>query len=110
MKTSAYQTVSRWRRSCTRRVPASVSTVCLFGIHSGHNNSYLCICPPDTEAFEQIRPLVTPVHDDWETISPEKVDVLINLFDITPQELDVTGISRLQELVLERVALLEVYR
>ncbi len=81
-----------------------------FGIHSGHNNSYLCICPPDTEAFEQIRPLVTPVHDDWETISPEKVDVLINLFDITPQELDVTGISRLQELVLERVALLEVYR
>jgi KEOPS complex subunit Cgi121 len=81
-----------------------------FGIHAGHNNSYLCICPPETEALGKILSLVTPVHDNWETISPEKAGVLKNLFDITSQELGVTGISRLQELVLERVALLEVYR
>ncbi len=81
-----------------------------FGIHAGHNNSYLCICPPDPEALDRVLSLVTPVHDDWEIISPEKARVLESLFDITSQELGVTGISRLRELVLERVALLEVYR
>ncbi len=81
-----------------------------FGIRAGQNNSYLCICPPRTEALEKILPLVTQVQDDWETISPEKAGVLIRLFDVTSQELGVTGMSRLQELILERVALLEVYR
>jgi KEOPS complex subunit Cgi121 len=81
-----------------------------FGIHAGHNNSYLCICPPDNEARDKVLSLVTPVHDDWEIISPEKAAILKSLFDITSQELGVTGNSRLQELVLERVALLEVYR
>jgi KEOPS complex subunit Cgi121 len=93
---------------------ASGSRQCIngvvFGIHAGHNNSYLCIFPPETEALNKILSLVTPVHDNWETISPEKAGVLKSLFDITSQELGVTGISRLQELVLERVALLEVYR
>jgi hypothetical protein len=34
----------------------------------------------------------------------------MELFGITVEEIEVVGISRLQDLVLERVALLEVYR
>lgn len=81
-----------------------------FGIHDGLNRVYLCICPPRASAWKNIQPLVTEVDDDWEDIDPNKVAHLMEIFGITPAELRASGSHRLKELVLERVALLEVYR
>jgi KEOPS complex subunit Cgi121 len=53
---------------------------------------------------------VNEVDEDWEDIDSEKAGRLIELFCITPAELHASGPHRLKELVLERVALLEVYR
>ena len=81
-----------------------------FGLKEGKNNVYLCICPPSNEAYEEILPLVTPSEGDWDTISPEKTEILVENFGITPAEIEAAGRDRMVELVLERVALLEVYR
>jgi KEOPS complex subunit Cgi121 len=81
-----------------------------FGIHQGWNRAYLCICPPDTRVWDLLRPQLTEVHDDWEQIDAEKAGRLMALFSITPEELRVVGAGGIRDLVLERVALLEVYR
>jgi KEOPS complex subunit Cgi121 len=93
---------------------ASGSRQCLtgmrFGLHEGRNQAYLCICPPSREAYAEVLPLVTLSREDWDTISPEKAESLAENFGITPSEIEAAGLDRLVELVLERVALLEVYR
>lgn len=81
-----------------------------FGIHQGWNRVYLCICPPDTRVWDLLCPQITEVHDDWEQIDAEKAGRLMALFSITPEELRVVGAGGIRDLVLERVALLEVYR
>lgn len=81
-----------------------------FGIQEGENRMYLCMCPPSDTAWAALRPILRESDEDWEEISLKKQDLLIDLFDITPEELEVTGMERLKALVLERVALLEVYR
>jgi KEOPS complex subunit Cgi121 len=81
-----------------------------FGIHRGWNRVYLCICPPDSRVWGLLCPLVTEVHEDWEQIDVEKACRLRELFSITPEELRAVGTGSIRELVLERVALLEVYR
>jgi len=93
---------------------ASGSRQCLtgmrFGLKQGKNEAYLCICPPSREAYEEILPMVTLSGEDGDTISPEKVEILVEIFGITPAEIEAAGPDRMVELVLERVALLEVYR
>ena len=81
-----------------------------FGLKEGKNNAYLCICPPSGGAYEEILPLLTPSEEDWDTISPEKSETLAENFGITPAEIEAAGPGRMVDLVLERVALLEVYR
>ncbi|MBP1928802.1 KEOPS complex subunit Cgi121 [Methanolinea mesophila] len=83
-----------------------------FGLHEGLNRAYLCICPPSSGALGELLPqvVVAETGDAWETISPEKAGKLAEIFAITPAELEAAGPGRLTELVLERVALLEVYR
>jgi len=81
-----------------------------FGIHRGWNRAYLCICPPDTCVWDLLRTRVAEVHEDWEPIDEEKERRLMDLFSITPEELHAVGTGRIRDLVLERVALLEVYR
>lgn len=82
-----------------------------FGLHEGANRAYIAICPENNEAWGEIAPLVSPADgEDWEALTPEKVEVLCALFSISPRELEVCGVGRVRELVLERVALLEVYK
>jgi KEOPS complex subunit Cgi121 len=81
-----------------------------FGLHDGMNRVYLCICPPSASAWKIIRPLVKEVDDDWEDIDSRKITHLMELFGISPAELHAIGSHRFKELVLERVAMLEVYR
>jgi KEOPS complex subunit Cgi121 len=81
-----------------------------FGIHEGENRVYVCLCPPDEAAFHELAAVMEFVEEDWETITEEKAARLREAFGITPAELAAAGPGRLRELVLERVALLEVYR
>jgi KEOPS complex subunit Cgi121 len=53
---------------------------------------------------------VTFVDGDWEELDPAKRARLAILFSITAEEIAVVGEARFRDLVLERVALLDVYR
>jgi KEOPS complex subunit Cgi121 len=81
-----------------------------FGVHAGRNNVYLCVCPENKEALRELLKDGEVVVGDWEALSQEKMSRLMDLFGITPVELEVAGTFRITDLVLERVALLEVYR
>jgi KEOPS complex subunit Cgi121 len=82
-----------------------------FGIHPGENRVYLCICPGNKGVQEELQQIgVYCDEEDWESLSEEKQTLLMELFGVTFEEIGVVGISRLKDLVLERVALLEVYR
>jgi KEOPS complex subunit Cgi121 len=81
-----------------------------FGIHAGRNDAYLCICPGRDAAVVELLKFGEICDEDWEVLEPEKIERLREIFGITREEVEVVGISRLAELVLERVALLEVYR
>lgn len=82
-----------------------------FGIREGENRAYVCLCPPVESAFGDLAGIVEFVDEDWETISEEKAGRLREAFGITSAELAAAGgADRLRELILERVALLEVYR
>lgn len=81
-----------------------------FGIHPGVNRAYVAVCPPAPGVRERLADCVTFVNEDWEEIDPAKRERLAELFSITPEEVLVVGEERFRELVLERVALLDVYR
>jgi KEOPS complex subunit Cgi121 len=81
-----------------------------FGVHAGSNDTYLCICPASSGTLEELLDFGELCDEDWETLSHEKVNHFREIFDISDEELAVVGPSRITELILERVALLEVYR
>jgi KEOPS complex subunit Cgi121 len=81
-----------------------------FGIHEGFNRAYICCCPPCNEVWDALAPLVTVVTENWEVISKEKRLRLASLFAIPDDELAAAGESRFADLVIERVALLDVFR
>jgi KEOPS complex subunit Cgi121 len=82
-----------------------------FGLHEGENRAYVCLCPPRPAACRDLSGLMEFVEEDWEILSGEKRERLKEAFGISREELSAAGgDDRLRELVLERVALLEVYR
>ncbi len=82
-----------------------------FGLHEGKNECYLCTIPPTPGAVIRLCQLVTPADgEEWELLTPDKEDRLVDLFGITDAEIGVTGRDRIIDLVLERVALLIVNR
>jgi len=84
-----------------------------FGIHDGENNLYICCEPKGNDnvwiALSALLEYADP--EIFETIDQKKKEHLIDLFDITPLELESidTG-TTIIDLVLERVALLQVLR
>ncbi|MFA4860804.1 KEOPS complex subunit Cgi121 [Methanoregula sp.] len=84
-----------------------------FGIHEGNNRLWVCCCPgPCEEVFTELRPVMEFVSgDSWNWIDPERQARLMKLFDISSKELlTLKDESRFMDLVLERVALLDVMR
>lgn len=81
-----------------------------FGIHPGENQAYVAICPPAPGIQDPLSDLMRFVDEEWEEISPARRERLAELFEITPEEVAVVGEERFSDLVLERVALLDVYR
>jgi KEOPS complex subunit Cgi121 len=81
-----------------------------FGIHTGNNRAYIGCCPASEAVWDALAPLVRFVDGDWEDRDTERRARLRELFSITNEEIAAVGESRFADLVLERVALLEVYR
>jgi KEOPS complex subunit Cgi121 len=86
------------------------SAATLFGIHAGENVLFVCMCPPKDKVWVELSHHMHFVADIGNTWTPEKATRLMKLFDISQNEVDLVGTDRLKELVLERIALLEVYR
>ncbi|MDD1673626.1 MAG: KEOPS complex subunit Cgi121 [Methanomicrobiales archaeon] len=81
-----------------------------YGIDPGTRNLYLCFIPSMGGAKGELEAWVKLVTDDWDEISEEKIVRLMELFGITKAEREIAGDRRFANLVLERVALLDVYR
>jgi KEOPS complex subunit Cgi121 len=81
-----------------------------FGIHEGINLAYLCLCPDNEEVWRTLSREMKETPDNWEEINEEKKSRLISIFNVTAEELAVAGESRLKDLVMERVALLDAYK
>ncbi|MDH7593280.1 MAG: KEOPS complex subunit Cgi121 [Methanomicrobiales archaeon] len=78
-----------------------------FGVHSGKNRMYICFIPPSKNAISMMNAYVQ-FNEGWEEMDDEGGERLARLFSITPAELEVVGAERFTELVLERVALLDI--
>jgi KEOPS complex subunit Cgi121 len=81
-----------------------------FGVHAGKNCSYICCCPPREGAWDALAPLVRYVKDTGAAPTGKHRARLKELFLISDGEIAAVGESKFADLVLERVALLEVYR
>jgi KEOPS complex subunit Cgi121 len=79
-----------------------------FGIHEGFNSVYICICPKNDAAIELLEKLVTFTKNDSDLNNGKKSYRLASLFGISNDEIEAVGPDQLSDLVLERVALLDV--
>lgn len=82
-----------------------------FGIHEGENHTYVCCSPKNAAVWDALLPLVRFVEDDWYLPDQAQIRHLTQLYRISDEELAAAGgESRLQDLVIERVALLDAYK
>ena len=85
-------------------------TAALFGIHENMNSIFVCSCPEHECVWQELSKIMHFVTEKWDEMTPEKEDRIKSLFNITDEELALVGRARIVDLVLERIALLEVYR
>jgi KEOPS complex subunit Cgi121 len=81
-----------------------------FGVQPGHNHAYICCCPAVDGLWDALTPLVHYVAETGDRMSEGHLARLKELFSISDEEIAAAGESNFTDLVLERVALLEVYR
>jgi len=82
-----------------------------FGIHIGENRVYICCYPAQPGVWAALEPMFCFVQENRDTIDPEKRAQLMNIFAISTEEITAAGgDERFVDLVLERVALLQVIR
>jgi KEOPS complex subunit Cgi121 len=82
-----------------------------FGIHEGENRVYICCYPERAGVWAALEPLFRFVQESWDTLDPGKRSLLMETFGISPDEIAAAGGDRrIVDLVLERVALLQVMR
>jgi KEOPS complex subunit Cgi121 len=82
-----------------------------FGIHKGENRVYICCYPGREGVWAALEPQFHFVQENGDTIGSEKRKQLMETFGISPEEIAAAGgDGRIVDLVLERVALLQVIR
>ena len=82
----------------------------LFGIHTHENITFICCCPANKWVWNDLSHHMLFVNEAWDEITLEKEERLKSFFGITHEELALVGRTRIIDLVLERIALLEVNR
>lgn len=86
------------------------SVAALFGVHNGENTMFVCCYPTRDGVWDALTPLMAVTDGYLDTIDPHKWAYLMKLFGITEEEIATCSEDCITELVLERIALLEVYR
>jgi KEOPS complex subunit Cgi121 len=86
------------------------SVAASFGVHEGDNSLLVCCYPTRDGIWDALTPLMDNADQDWDIIGPRKRAYLMELFGITEDEIASCSGDHITELVLERIALLEVYR
>lgn len=82
-----------------------ISRAMKLGVHEGKNNiALVAIGEADLSEFIEITPAHVLRYDE------SKNKALMDIFNITEEELEAVGENRIPELVLERVALLDVIK
>lgn len=83
-----------------------------FGIHEGENHLWVGCYPLSPEIWDCLsKDFSFPGDGGWNSLDGKKRDALIKIFGITPAELStLDNPEKIGDLVLERVALLEVQR
>jgi KEOPS complex subunit Cgi121 len=82
-----------------------------FGVHEGENSVYICCSPAREEIWTRIEPLFRFFAGNWDIIDQDKEALLRRTYAISSDEIAAAGGSaRIVDLVLERVALLQVMR
>lgn len=87
------------------------SVAASFGIQEGENRLYICCYPARPGIWRVLEPVFRFSHESRDGIDPEKQERLMKFFEISCEEMDAAGGDhRIVDLVLERVALLQVTR
>ena len=86
------------------------SVAASFGVCTGDNSMFVCCYPTRDGVWNALLPLISTTDQDWDGIDHQKQTHLMELFGITNEEIATCSRDCLTELVLERIALLEVYR
>lgn len=86
------------------------SVATFFGIHEGENNIYVCSYPAKDEVWYALSSIMHFVNGTWNDWTDTKIERLVSLFGIQEEELNIVGKDRLKDIILERIALLEVFR
>ncbi|OPX64326.1 MULTISPECIES: KEOPS complex subunit Cgi121 [unclassified Methanoregula] len=87
------------------------SVAASFGIHEGENHLYICCYPSHPGIWTALEPVFRFSEDIPEVLDPEKRERLMRSFGISSEEIAAAGgDDRIVDLVLERVALLQVTR
>ncbi|WAC05041.1 MAG: KEOPS complex subunit Cgi121 [Methanoregula sp.] len=81
-----------------------------FGVHSGHNHAYICCCPAVAGIWDALALMVQYAGEPGDHLSAERRARLKELFSVSDDEISAAGESSFTDLILERVALLAVYR
>jgi KEOPS complex subunit Cgi121 len=86
------------------------SVAASFGVHDGDNTLLVCCYPTREGIWNALIPPLNITNQGGDVINPQKRAYLMELFGITEEEIATSSGDRLTDLVLERIALLEVYR
>jgi KEOPS complex subunit Cgi121 len=81
-----------------------------YGVRPDTRNLYLCFIPSSDEAITEMGQWVRYIDNYREGWSEERLQKLADLFGITREECETVGKDRMEDLVIERVALLDVYK
>ncbi|MDD1693691.1 MAG: KEOPS complex subunit Cgi121 [Methanoregula sp.] len=88
------------------------SVAALFGFHEGENCLWVCCYPLRNGVWDALTAIMHfEGEGSWDFIDDKKREHLLKIFNISPEELSsLDNKDRVTDLVLERVALLDVLR
>ncbi len=80
-----------------------------FGLIEGDMIAWVGIVPGSDDAWKKLSGIMTFIQEE-EEVPEERIPLLKELYGITDEELGVAGRDRIDELVIERTALLEILK
>jgi KEOPS complex subunit Cgi121 len=87
------------------------SIAATFGVHEGENRLFVCCFPARKTIWAVLAPILLLTDENWDAVDTKKRETLMTVFGISHEEIAAAGgDNRIVDLILERVALLEVLR